>query len=98
MSEDYLKGSEWSFGTKLTTNHVWDGFIIAALLDDHQRHGTYLQVPHTGEQKDRFKVAMEVRSNWIVLNGQPDAVRHVCDKCMRIYRIDGEYRKIAPTM
>lgn len=88
-----LQKSEWSFGTKLTTDHVWDGFIISALLKDHKEMGTILRVPQTGDQKDRFKSAMEARNNRIVLNGQPDAVRHVCDKCMRIYQMGGEYRR-----
>jgi hypothetical protein len=95
MKRDYLAGTVWAFGTKLTTNHVWDGFVIAALLDDHQRQGTYLQVPHVGEQKDRFKAAMETRNTQIILSGQLDAVQHVCDKCMRIYQMDGEYSKTA---
>lgn len=86
-------GSKWPFGTKLTTNHIWDGFTIAALLDNHQWQGTHLQVPHIGEQKDRFKAAMEERNNQIVLFGQPDAVCHICDKCMCIYQMDSEYRK-----
>ncbi|KAF8230269.1 hypothetical protein L208DRAFT_1476566 [Tricholoma matsutake] len=91
MARDYLKGSEWPFGTKLTTNHVWDGFILAALLADHQWQGTCLQVPHTGEQKDRFKAAMESQNEHIVLYGQPGAVHHVCHKCMCVYEMDGEY-------
>jgi hypothetical protein len=36
MKQDYLTGSAWAFSTKLTANHIWDGFIIAALLDDHK--------------------------------------------------------------
>jgi hypothetical protein len=28
---------------------------------------------------------MEERSRWIVLNGQPNAVQHVCDLCMRVF-------------
>ena len=51
-------------------------------------------VPHTGLQADRFKAAMEERNEWIVLNGQPDAVRHVCDRCMRIFLMpDGSFRE-----
>jgi hypothetical protein len=51
-----------------------------------------LGVPHIGSQANRFKVAMEERSTWIILNGQPDAVRHVCDRCMRIFSMpDGSY-------
>jgi hypothetical protein len=91
LADAYLEVSGWPFGTKLTTNHVWDGFIIWALLDDHNQQGTHLQVLHTGEQKDWFKSAMEARNTWIALNDQPDAVHHVCDKCMCIYHMDGEY-------
>lgn len=87
----YLQESDWKYGTTLTTHHVWDTFIISSLLDDHQRQETILQVPHVGDQKDRFKAAMEARNNRIILNGQPDAVHHVCDKCHRIFEMDGEY-------
>lgn len=96
MKQDYLTGSAWAFGTKLMANHVWDGFIIMALLDDHKQQGTYLQVPHIGEQKDQPKAAMVAHNNWIVFNGQPDAVRHVCAKCMWIYEISGKFSKITP--
>ena len=51
-----------------------------------------------GEQKDRFKGAMEEHNNWIILNGQPDAVHHICDKCMRVYQMDVEYRKVMITV
>lgn len=42
-------------------------------------------MPHTGDQADRFKPAMEERNRWIVLNGQPNAVRHACDLCMQVF-------------
>jgi hypothetical protein len=58
--------------------------------------GTYLQVLHIGEQKDRFKAAMEACNSWIIFNGQPDAVRHVCAKCMQIYEIGGKLSEITP--
>ena len=60
-------------------NHVWDAFVILGLLEDAIFRGKLLVVPHTGLQADRFKAAMEERNEWIVLNGQPDAVRHICD-------------------
>jgi CxC6 like cysteine cluster associated with KDZ transposases len=37
---------------------------------------------------------MEERNNRFIINGQPDAVRHVCDKCMRVFFINGKYRTI----
>ncbi|EDR05355.1 uncharacterized protein LACBIDRAFT_329773 [Laccaria bicolor S238N-H82] len=87
----YLDG--WSLGGQLTTKHIWDGFSLVSLLDDHQTQGTLLRVPHTGSQSDRFKAAMEERNKQIIMEGQPDAVRHTCKKCMRIYKMeDGEFR------
>jgi hypothetical protein len=88
----YLKEDEWQFGMKLRPDHIWDAFIISALLDDHLTQGTTLDVPHTGDQDDRYKVAMEARNRRIILEGQPDAVQHACDKCMRVFQLDGEYR------
>jgi hypothetical protein len=83
---DYLFG--WPLTDSLNTNQVWDGIVIFGLLEDHTTQGTLLQVPHTGPQADRFKRAMRDRNTRIAINGQPDAVRHTCDKCMRIYDVD----------
>jgi hypothetical protein len=56
-----------------------------------------LRVPHIGSQADRFKLAMEERNNWIILNGQPDAVRHACDCCIRIFLMpDGNFGENSP--
>lgn len=85
--EDYLSG--WPMTDSLNTTQVWDGIVIMGLLEDHTSQGTLLEVPHTGSQADRFKKAMRDRNTRIALNGQPDAVRHTCDKCMRIYDIEG---------
>ena len=87
----YLQENDWPFGSKLTTNHVWDAFIIWALLNNHQHNNTTLQVPHIGDKKDHFKAGMEERNKRIIFYGQPDAVRHVCNKCCRIFEIDGRY-------
>jgi len=79
-----LLDSGWQFGSKLTSNHVWDAFIIVSLLDDCVRTNTMLRVPHTGEQKDRFSVAMLDRNNRIILYGQPE-VPHCCNKWTHFY-------------
>lgn len=94
LAKDSLIGTDWQFGSQLTTEHVWDAFIIMSLLEDKLRAHQQLQVPHTGLQKDRFKEAMAERNKDFVLNGQPDAVCHACDKCFRRYETeDGEIRK-----
>ena len=89
----YLDG--WSLGGQLTTKHIWDGFSVVSLVDDHKTQGTLLHIPHTGSQSDHFKTAMEERNKWIIMEGQPNAVCHTCKKCMCIYkREDGEFSKI----
>ena len=90
---DYFQPYEWGLSDTLTTNHVWDSFVILSLLDDAVSRGHLLIVPHSGTQSDRFNMAMEECTRWIVLNGQPDAVRHACDLCMRIFLMpDGTFR------
>jgi hypothetical protein len=42
----------WQFGSTLTTENVWDGFVLLALLEDHNKRHVLLQLPHTGKQKD----------------------------------------------
>ena len=64
-----------------------------SLLEDHEMQGTYLEVPHGGDQCVRFKAAMEERNKRIILQGQPKAVRHVCNKCMCVFEMDdGKFR------
>ncbi|EDR16176.1 uncharacterized protein LACBIDRAFT_301995 [Laccaria bicolor S238N-H82] len=96
----YLKGLKdtgWQFGSRLTTEHVWDAFVILCLIENKQRENQCLQVPHTGAQKDRFRDAMAERNQDFVLNGQPGVVDHACDKCYRTYMTaSGEIRHCHP--
>lgn len=75
----------WPWGFKLTTEHVWDGFVVLSLLRDREGRQLCLEVPHTGLQKDRFKAAMRERNLRFVQDGQPE-INHWCRKCTRIYR------------
>jgi len=94
LADGAFHPSDWGLSNTLTTNQVWDTFVILGLLEDAQFRAKYLTVPHTGDQSDRFKAAMEERNQWIILNGQPDAVRHACDLCMRIFLMpDGTLRE-----
>lgn len=89
--EAYLEAGDWQFVPTLSTDDVWDAFVIVALLKDKERRNYVLQVPHDGSQKGRFTAAMEERNKDIIHNGQPDAVRHICDKCYREYMtVDGQ--------
>ncbi|KIK44277.1 hypothetical protein CY34DRAFT_80297 [Suillus luteus UH-Slu-Lm8-n1] len=60
---------DWPFKMSVTTEEVWDAFIILALLDDHQRQGTRLCVPHGNNQSDRFTAAMQARNEKIITHG-----------------------------
>lgn len=48
----------WQFSTSVTTEEVWDTFVILTLLDDHAMRGDRLVVPHDGQQKDRYTAVM----------------------------------------
>lgn len=72
----------WQFGCRLTTDHVWDAFIILTLLDYHQCGGTQLQVPQTGEQKDRFTAAMTARNEEVIRQGQDVAGTAATSACV----------------
>ncbi|KAJ6464032.1 hypothetical protein C8R45DRAFT_840554 [Mycena sanguinolenta] len=88
QERDFAQGG-WQFGCILTTDHVWDAFIILTLLDYNDRKDTCLQVPHTGAQRDRFTEAMRTRNCEVIVHGQ-DEIGHCCDKCMRtLTRPDG---------
>lgn len=94
MSMASVLPEDWQFQCQLNGNHVWDGFIIRSLLEDRRQHGTVLDVPHTGNQADRFTAVMQERNERIILQGQPDAISHFCNKCMRVYKNeDGTYSK-----
>ena len=92
LTEDrYLES--WGLSDRPTMEHVWDSFIILSLLKDHKMQGTYLEVPHGGDQCVRFKAAMEERNKRIILQEQPEAVQHVCKNCMHVFKMDdGKFR------
>ena len=87
--KNYLQDSEWQFVSRLATEHVWDAFVIFSLLDNKKRWHEQLRVLHTGEQADRFANAMDKHNKDFILNGQPDAVVHACNKCLCIYEFNG---------
>lgn len=82
--KDLLEAIDWPFVSTLTTDHVWDTFVLLALLRDHTERGVPLVLPHTGSQKDRFQAAMQERNERVVYHGQPE-ISHYCDGCMRVY-------------
>jgi hypothetical protein len=75
---------DWPFKPALKGDHVYHGFIITSLVDDHHERHKILTVPHDGEQEDRFKQAIRERNARIKLYGQPE-ILHACEKCVRFY-------------
>jgi hypothetical protein len=83
----HLDSTGWQFGSKLTTDHVWDTFLILLLLEDHLQHHSQLQVPQTGSQNNQFNDVMDNRNNQIVPNGQFE-MPHYCHKCLCVFQMD----------
>ena len=77
----------WPFSPMLSTVHIWDTFVLLALLRDCTSRDEALVIPHTGDQKNRFDAAMQERNERIVYHGQ-DEISHYCDGCMRVYEED----------
>lgn len=76
---------DYPIASKMTVEHVWDAFVLLALLEDCERQGTLLIVPHSGNQNVRFRTAMQARNRRIQASGYDDFRRHYCKKCTRIY-------------
>jgi hypothetical protein len=62
LSKQNEPPKDWKFNFTLQSDHVYDGFVILSLLEDHQARQSTLVVPHTGEQRDRFTAAMQARN------------------------------------
>jgi hypothetical protein len=75
----------WATSSALTSDHIWDSFLLLTLLEDHQTQRTTLSVPHGGDRRSRFTEAIRARNMRIKLFGQEE-LRHYCDKCTRKYK------------
>jgi hypothetical protein len=81
----------WKFKGKLDGKNVAHAFILIALLEDHKRRNTTLQVPHSGFQSERYKIAMREKNDRTRLYGQPELrPSHRCKKCVREYPDHGQ--------
>lgn len=70
----------------LRTEHIWDAFTLLSLLEHMVRIGELLQVPHSGDQSQRFLKAMDRRNKSYIQQGLPDVVDHVCNVCTRFFQ------------
>ncbi|KAJ7576367.1 hypothetical protein C8J56DRAFT_800133 [Mycena floridula] len=82
LHKDVVLPEDWIVRHKLTNKHVYDGFTVLTLWEDHLSRKSSLVVPHTGEQAVRFTAAIRVRNERIRLFGHGE-VRHYCEKCVR---------------
>ncbi|KAG8916709.1 hypothetical protein FRC02_003630 [Tulasnella sp. 418] len=71
----------WPCGFELDCDHVWDSFIIPALIEDAESRGLPLELDHSGQQRERMVEAMRQRNNRIIDEGQPE-LRHACKGCV----------------
>ncbi|KDQ48967.1 hypothetical protein JAAARDRAFT_144139, partial [Jaapia argillacea MUCL 33604] len=69
---------QWQFGFALTSEEVWDGFVILALLEDQEARGGKLIVPHRGDQRLRFTEAIQALVTDGVTVGHPCCAVHNC--------------------
>lgn len=74
---------DWPYTTSLKGDHIYNGFLIISLLEDHSTRNSILTVPHHGDQAKRFMEAIRARNARMRLYGQPE-ILHCCDVCMRI--------------
>jgi hypothetical protein len=79
---------DWPYTASLKGDHIYDGFLIISLLEDHSTRNSILTVPHHGDQAKRFTEAIRARNARMRLYGQPE-ILHCCDVCMRIYEKPG---------
>lgn len=79
---------------EITTEHVWDAYVITSLLEDCKQRCKSLLVPHTGAQSDQFTAAMEARNRRIRLYGYEDSCLHYCAKCTRFYPLSDSDGKL----
>lgn len=79
-----IEQAGWQFGMQLTLDHVWDAVMIWTLIGHHNDSNLELQVPHTGDQKDRFTQVMQARNEHTIRFGQEE-VLHYCNRCMQVY-------------
>ncbi|KAG9314694.1 hypothetical protein JVU11DRAFT_5501 [Chiua virens] len=83
---------EWPIGFAISSDHVWDAFILYSLLEDTVDRNEFLVVNHTGAQHARFTELVRARNERMRIDGQPE-ISHFCSKCTRwYYGSDGQGR------
>ncbi|KAJ3499227.1 hypothetical protein NMY22_g19532 [Coprinellus aureogranulatus] len=76
---------DWQFKLEVSSDQVYNGFTILSLLEDCDRRKEALNVPHTGDDKDRFREAVRIRNDRVRAYGLGQH-HHTCSKCTRILK------------
>lgn len=71
------------FTKAATMDHIWNTFIICALLEDCCKCHCVLNVSQTVNQNEHFIDAMSDRNRHMCIYNQPLARQHSCAKCTR---------------
>lgn len=71
----------------LRAEQVWDAVYLNALLRDHAKRGTFLELSNDGEHPDRLKTAMQARNRRIIDDGLPHKM-HACRTCEKMFETD----------
>lgn len=74
---------DWPFKLEVTSDQVYSAFTILSLLEDCNSRKEVLTVPHTGEEKERFRAAVRTRNDRMRAYGLGQHY-HTCKKCTRI--------------
>lgn len=80
LARDSCRPPDFPFEFTLSGDHVWSAIMQLSLIEDLSSYGQTLAVPHHGEHKDRFTVAIEERNLRIRMFGQEE-LTHYCSKC-----------------
>jgi hypothetical protein len=83
LSDPSRKPEGWC-DFSLRAEHVWDGFILLTLLEEHAGREALLRLPHGGDQKDRYTAAIRERNIRMSQAGQPEWA-HFCNRCTRVF-------------
>jgi hypothetical protein len=83
LSQPENQPDDW-FSFDLRPEQVLDGFCLLSLLEDHVYHHSVLNLPHDGDQKNRFTEAMNARNIRIQQLGQEEFA-HICKRCQRVW-------------
>ncbi|KAG9317734.1 hypothetical protein JVU11DRAFT_1951 [Chiua virens] len=80
LSRSKVPPPGWPIGFTVSSDHVWDAFVLHSLLEDASECEELLVVSHTGAQHSRFTELVQARNQHMRIEGQPE-ISHFCNRC-----------------